>query len=290
MLNRRRHICIFIGLVFVFSWLIDLSIWFFRFHPLAISLSLALVMLVPGTMALFCQKVLLNKPLEQLGFRRGQWATYVIAYFLPLVYMTGSYMLSNLLGLAHLDLQLSTLLAQMPAGSAFDPNKLALLIALGSLTFTVFFNCFFTLGEELGWRGFLYKELKRTEYPWPKFATNIVWGIWHTPLIILGLNYPGRPVSGSLMMIIFTLLMGWILCLLMDRSKSIFPPVLAHAVLNAQGRGILTQIFPVKDPLIGGPTGFIGLLLLLIIGLLLNWHYERDITAGKDEFCDRREL
>ena len=50
------------------------------------------------------------------------------------------------------------------------------------------------LGEELGWRGFLFPRLRELIGPgWAVLAQGIIWAGWHAPVILLGYNYPSNP-------------------------------------------------------------------------------------------------
>jgi membrane protease YdiL (CAAX protease family) len=133
------------------------------------------------------------------------------------------------------------------------------------------FNCIFALGEELGWRRFLLERLLPLGQ-WRAIAlSGTIWGVWHLPAIVQGLNYPGRPVLGVFMMIVFCLLLGAIFSWLYLQTRSPWTPTLAHASLNATA-GL--PMFFLKDVniVVGGTiasvigwiglAGFVGWLVL----------------------------
>lgn len=51
-----------------------------------------------------------------------------------------------------------------------------------------------TFGEEFGWRGYLLPKLaRRMGWIWASAVVGVVWGVWHTPaILVVGHNY-GRP-------------------------------------------------------------------------------------------------
>jgi len=249
---------IYLGLVFSISWLIDGLIFVNKNNPVFVSLGLTLVMLVPGLLAVLCQVLILKEPVKKLGFSAGKIWAYFMAYFLPVLYVAGSLALSYFMGWANSDWPLQTIKSQFPPGTAFNPSVLRMQVLIGSLTWVIPINFIFSLGEELGWRGFLLDQLGRFGQKKSIFLTNLIWGIWHAPLIISGLNYPDHPLAGIAWMICFSLLFGWILCWIKLRGQSILPLALMHAALNAQGRGLFPIVFQVRNTLIGGPTGVIG--------------------------------
>ena len=93
------------------------------------------------------------------------------------------------------------------------------------------------LGEELGWRGYLYPSLCDWMPRWKAMlVSGIVWGVWHTPLLVMGWDYgtgySGYPVGGIAVMTLCTVCFGAFQCWLTDRSGNIWPSVLAHGALN----------------------------------------------------------
>ena len=137
----------------------------------------------------------------------------------------------------------------------------------------VYFNMFILLGEELGWRAYLYDKLEKlfrykeihtdnngkdieskdfTDIASDdnisgidKRAINLsiiiggtLWGLWHAQLIVVsGLNfgkdYAGYPYVGIILMCISCIFMGAFLQLLRKKTDSVIAPTLAHAVIDS---------------------------------------------------------
>jgi len=92
-----------------------------------------------------------------------------------------------------------------------------------------------TLGEEIGWRGYLQKKLlENNSISRSLIFLGIIWGFWHLPLILSGYNYPEYPILGGfilfpLTMIFASFFLGW----LTINGKSVWPAVLAHGGVNS---------------------------------------------------------
>lgn len=104
---------------------------------------------------------------------------------------------------------------------------------LGGLLFT-----FVAIGEESGFRGYMMPKLVQL-FGLKKSLLfgGILWGLWHLPLIMMGLNYgteyPGYPYLGILFMVLECFSAGTILTFLTIRSKSIWPAAIMHAINNS---------------------------------------------------------
>ena len=64
-------------------------------------------------------------------------------------------------------------------------------------------------------------------------VSGAIWGLWHAPLIMLGANYPGNPLLGTLLMAINCTIVGTILGWTRLATGSVWPAVLGHAGFNA---------------------------------------------------------
>ena len=110
---------------------------------------------------------------------------------------------------------------------------------VSSLTYAPFINLFLAVGEEAGWRGFLYPQLKAKfgkRQGW--LIGGVIWGIWHWPLIWLigyeyGTEYAGFPIVGMLIFCIYTTVAGIVCDWLYEKTECIWIPSIFHGAVNA---------------------------------------------------------
>lgn len=133
------------------------------------------------------------------------------------------------------------------------------------------FTAIFTIGEEIGWRGYLQAHLI-SKFGVLKGLTflGIIWGFWHFPFILSGYNFPDYPVFGSLLLMqIFTVFSSFWIGYLYIKSKSIYVAAIAHAAGN------------VSDTVVGGFFKLEGshylydLARFVLLGILALWSYRR---------------
>lgn len=144
-----------------------------------------------------------------------------------------------------------------------SPFVLILFIILfGSFSGAVV-NFPFVLGEELGWRGFLLKQLNNYSLTKKSIIIGFFWGLWHFPLIMYGLNFDKSPYLGALIMTIFCIVASFTFISLFEKSNSIIAPTLLHGSINATAPGLF---FLIKDgdSLYTSPVGIIGVLAILL--------------------------
>lgn len=92
----------------------------------------------------------------------------------------------------------------------------------------------FTMGEELGWRGYLQNKMIR-EFGIIRgvIFLGLVWGYWHLPIILMGYNFPEyRILGGFVLMPLMTIGFSGVWAWLTLRAKSILPAILAHGAVN----------------------------------------------------------
>lgn len=186
-------------------------------------------------------------------------------------------------GLVHLDLvhfsgyaeRLHTTLARVPGAKLPDiPIVVLVIIQLGQIPIaSIIPNGLLTFGEEIGWRGFLLPRLLPLGQ-WPALLImGVIWGLWHTPLLLLGLNYPGYGLLSIPLMIGFTVITGILLGWLRLSSGSIWPTVIAHGAANATpgAMGLFMQAGTSYSPALAGIAGVTGWIIpaLVIVALMI---------------------
>lgn len=165
--------------------------------------------------------------------------------------------------------------AAQQQGVALDEATLAQappawVVILGSMVAGGAINTFAAIGEEAGWRGYLWTELRSLGF-WPAvLVTGIAWGLWHAPVIAAGhnygLDYAGYPWLGIGTMVLFTLGLSPILGLLRDRTGTSWAPALFHGTINAMA-GLVAIVIAGGHPLLVGAPGIAGVIALALVTL-----------------------
>ena len=132
-----------------------------------------------------------------------------------------------------------------------------------------------TFGEEYGWRGYLLPKLLPLGEVKASLIVGAIWGMWHLPALMLGLNYPGEALWAALLLFgTTTVLLSFPFTWLMVASRSVLIVAIAHATLNAATDGFpIPRYIPEGRPVITGGGGVIMIALLatlVIVGQVLR--------------------
>lgn len=149
------------------------------------------------------------------------------------------------------------------------PMSIGVLVTLQlvQLPFVACFNAVVTIGEEIGWRGFLVPALQRFG-TWPALVgSGAVWGLWHAPIILLGYNFGRTDWLGVVSMVVACVLLGIVLGWLRLRTGSVWPAVFAHAGVNgAAGVGAVVAASGVDvSSVLRSPLGVAGWIVLAVV-------------------------
>jgi len=233
----------------------------------------AVAMWGPGIAAILTTLFIQKKPFRSLNLNRlGPKRYYLWALLLPALLTILGGLFSVLFGIAELDPELSMMSGALTASGYSMPVWFVITLQLAfALLLAPFINMIFALGEELGWRGFLLSNLMPLGQWKAILISGVIWGFWHAPAVAQGLNYPGYPVLGIFMMIVFCVLLGIILSWLVLNTKSPWVAALAHGAVNAIA-GLPVMFFkPGFDMAMGGtlatPPAWLG--MALFIGWLI---------------------
>lgn len=183
-----------------------------------------------------------------------------------------TYGLTWLLGLGQPDWALNDFRALMASTGADVSTMPPAGVILGAtFAFSLFagpaINGVFGFGEEFGWRGYLLPKLMGLGKFKAYALVGVIWGLWHAPLVLVRFNYPGYPMLGVLGMAALTTAIGIYINELTLRNRSSILAGWIHGAFNRQVYGIWRLLFPAVNPLLGGVTGLVGIVVWMAVGL-----------------------
>ena len=176
-----------------------------------------------------------------------------------------------------------------PWGKAFGlpewPRAAALLLAIpGYATLGVISSMSRSLGEEIGWRGFLLPRLvKQADFTWGCLLSGCIWAVWHYPaLLFADYNAGTRPAFAltcfTLMVIADSYILGW----LRLKSGSLWPAVVLHASHNLFIQAIFDRITaPVGRALYVTTEFGAGLVLTVGAFALYFWTRRNEVSSAE---------
>lgn len=211
----------------------------------------------------------------------------LVYYFLSplLVYLAlGVYILiSSLLGFFSFEAYVNEIASRLREAGLKDVETFATLLAIVQIPLgyiaAISINAFFAMGEEIGWRGYLYKLLDWKPNLPRVFLIGIFWGLWHaSAILLLGYNYAYNRVYGVFLFTALTIAFTYPLLLFSSKVKSILPACSLHGAINALWPAtILTTKLPYdqRELLLG--LGFLGIITWMVISILVY------LKLGKNE-------
>ena len=157
-----------------------------------------------------------------------------------------------------------------------------ILSGIPAILLAPFINISTAIGEEAGWRGFLYPELNKK---FGRTATwligGTIWSAFHFPCILLGgyeygFDYIGSPWLGLIVFTVFCITAGIIEEIVYSKTKCIWYAALLHGSINAMAT--IPVIFAnannenLSKYLILGPlpNGLIAVLPLAILAVIMG--------------------
>ncbi|MFD7520611.1 CPBP family glutamic-type intramembrane protease [Paenibacillus chitinolyticus] len=129
-----------------------------------------------------------------------------------------------------------------------------------------------SVGEELGWRGYMLPRLIDARVPYPMLTSGIIWGLWHLPLMLAGNYYSGPylALSAFLFMISVTSF-GYIIGRLRLTTGSIWPAFFLHASWNAVIQNVFDLFSKGENVLLWtGESGILVALALLAAAWIIS--------------------
>jgi uncharacterized protein len=238
-------------------------------------------MLVPMLVTILVQKIIFKQALVKplgISFTVNRW--FFIAWFTPPLIAFATLGVSLLLpGVSYTpDMSgfmdtLNKMLTpeQSQAFGQFMaelPVHFIWLLLIQALIAGTTVNAILAFGEELGWRGLLVKELSFMGFWKSSALIGFIWGIWHMPLVLMGLNYPEHPQLGVAVMTCWTILLSPLFSYLRIKGRSVITASIFHGTINAVP-GLAIMLITGGNDLTIGITGLAGFIVLAVANILL---------------------
>lgn len=237
----------------------------------------------------------------------GVWfqALYQLACFMPavsvllarLIFKTGirdlgiapnfasgarAYVLALILGLLISLIDYPVMILLFPESICFenvDGIELIFKLMLNVAICAVF--TFVSMGEEIGWLGYVYPRLERVGgIAFGIIAMGVIRGLWHVPLMLsLGM----KDVTEETLTLIFSnIMLGSVLVLVTKLSKSVVPGAFIHCMTNSLPTvyaGIV-MIDEVNFTKCSGSIDLMNMVIALVFGVsaYVALHDDKDLT------------
>jgi membrane protease YdiL (CAAX protease family) len=279
------RVSVYLAVAFAFSWAIGALNLLMPTEGIAAQIASTLVGVVfmfgPLVGAVVAQKAAGQAVLAPLGFRWKVNRWWLVAWLGPFAYaflalfaalpLPGVEWSADLSGFFE---RLSTMLPpdQIEQSRAemesVPPVVFWLMMIVQPLVAGVTINAVAAFGEELGWRGFLFRAWGHLGFWRASLLIGAVWGLWHAPLIAQGHNYPQHPWLGVGLMVVWCTLLSPPFQYIRLRTGSVVAASVMHGTLNASA-GIALMFLRGGGDLLVGVTGLAGMLALVAINAAL---------------------
>jgi len=227
----------------------------------------------PGLAALLTCK-LRNISFKTIGWSWASTRWSATSYFIPVAYGLTAYGIVWISGLGGLiDPRFIKEVAYFLGLSGWSETGIVIFGVFMFGTVGMIWQMATSLGEELGWRGFLAMHLmRRHSFIFTVLISGLVWALWHAPIIFLT-KYNAGPVALETQFFNFTLMcigMSSILTYLRLKTDSVWPAVILHAAHNIY---ILTIMQPMTVQYkhtwrYANEFGFVLPVVVLVVGFV----------------------
>lgn len=225
-----------------------------------------------------------KEPFARAGLGGGRaWYYLTFGLFVVILYgaMTG---LNALFGLGQA-VNAKEVIRQAAGGQASGLEAmpdwaLLLLLGLQSVILAPFMALLIAFGEEYGWRGYLQSELVKIGKVRGIVLVGVIWGVWHTPVILMGHNYPGYPVLGSFLMVLYCIGLSFLLGFAVLKSGSVWLAAYLHGLNNQVASFLWVMVYTPADPVFSFGVGLYGLAVWALVVVALLALGRREWTSG----------
>jgi len=191
-----------------------------------------------------------GRKLSELGWGWGKPKYQAMAWLIPLLYASISYVIVWAGGLGGVPnpefVQRTT--SEMALNLSPSLSMVIYVLLTGSLGLVIQVSA--TLGEEIGWRGFMVPELaKTTSFTLTALISGAVWAVGHYPSLLFSDYNGGTPGwFGIPCFTVGIVAMSFVLAWLSLRSGSLWTATIMHASHNLYIQDIFTPLTRMITP------------------------------------------
>ena len=263
--KKNRPLSVFLIVLFALSFGLAFLCIYFRIRLVSLAPVYMFMPFLATLLTMYFYKIPFRN--LEISLKLNKW--YVVAWLLPGFLALLSLGISLLFPGTRYSASLEGLSRYHISSHVNTPLSPLLYFLILALIAGPTINAIFAFGEEIGWRGFLYKETRHLGFWKYSLFVGLIWGIWHAPIILEGYNYPEHPLLGVLFMIVFCVAISPIFGYIREKSGSVIAAAIMHGSLNAFA-GIPVAFVKGSDLVVGlqGISGFIVLAVLDFLILL----------------------
>lgn len=235
----RKTILLFLGILTLLSAICYYAI--LKLNPT--SIYVGALMMCPALSAFIILK-LMKRPISSLPWGLKRLKYLRLSYLIPVSYITISYILIWVFGFGNVPNQETITEWSQELGMGGFSSSFVLLTMIVLLSVVgVVKNIGSTLGEEIGWRGFLIYELRKLfSFGGVSMSSGLIWAIWHWPIIYLVYRGSGNLIFHIAAFTVMIMAISVILAYFTFKSNSLWPAALFHSVHNIFIQKIFTPL------------------------------------------------
>ena len=278
----------FLGITFFISWLL-IGVFIVLGGEAGTgrgNILLLIVSLIPGISAIYVQKFVYSEPLKKplaLYFKPNRW--FLVAWIIPMVVIFAT----NEVGLElpwHeyspemegfyqklSETRTPEQIEQMKQGIEMLPVPLFWISFIMGIIGGITYMMLAVLLSEIGWRGFLLRQLEHLGFWRSSAIIGLILGVWSVPIILTGHLYRDNPLAGMGMMVVYCLLISPLAVYMRLRARSVVASAIFMGTLAGLAAIPMMMIKGGSDFTMG-ITGCAGFIVLAAANIVL-FLYER---------------
>lgn len=228
-----------------------------------VSIVTQLVMLVGLPLLVVLRFATGREAMARVWLSGGSWRYWLLFGLAYVAFYVLQAALNALFGLGPSELVPS------PAPQGFNPILYTILNAAGTVLLASVLTIVALFGEEYGWRGYLQSELFKLGRVRGVLLLGVIWGAYHWPVILMGWNYPGYPLLGTVLMVLDCTASGVVLSYAVLKSGSVLLAAFLHAVGNVIMSPIVEMGFRPFDRVFTFFNGIYGIAMMAVIAFII---------------------